>query len=285
MQGKTRRFIYLFLIISLIFPLTTGYTLKPAPSSSVNMFFNKVDSLEDTGYAFIALDFGPQSKAENLYQAKVVIEHLMRKRIPIILFSMYTLAEPILESLAFEVANNLQKEIDGEYWEYGKDWINLGFRPGASLLLQAIPKSKNLQKLFSKDAKGNDLKDFPRFDALRTINDIIFLGQFTSLTGVFDTYLQFFKTKDYRPVFGHGCSSITIPESHIYLDSGQIDGLIGGIAGASAYEELLNNKYDKRNNKEASVLNTGVGVAQLLIVILIILGNINFTKLKKYLVK
>ena len=75
MQGKTRRFIYLFLIISLIFPLTTGYTLKPAPSSSVDMFFNTVDSLEDIGYAFIALDFGPQSKAENLYQAKVVIEH------------------------------------------------------------------------------------------------------------------------------------------------------------------------------------------------------------------
>ena len=281
MQSKVRRYIYLFLILSLIFPLTTGYTLKPAPSTSASMFFDKVDSLEDTGYAFIALDFGPQSKAENLYQAKVVIEHLMRKRIPVILFSMYTLAEPILETLPYEVANNLQKEIKDEYWDYGKDWINLGFRPGASLLLQAIPKSKNLQKLFSKDSKGNDLKDFPRFGALRTINDIIFLGEFTSLTGVFDTYLQFFKSKDYSPVFGHGCASITIPESHIYLDSGQIDGLIGGIAGASWYEELLNNKYSERNNNEASVLNTGVGVAQLLIVVLIVLGNINFVKLKE----
>lgn len=280
MDNKIRKFIYLFLILSLLFPLFTGYTLKPAPSSSTDKFFEKVDSLSDTGYAFIALDFGPQSKAENEYQAKVVIEHLMRKRIPIIIFSLYVLSEPILESLPQKVASFLEKENPNEKYEYGKDWINLGYRPGASLLLQAIPKSKNLQKLFLKDSKGNNLEDFPRFSALRTIEDITFLGQFTGLAGVFDTYLQFFKSKNYSPIFGHGCTSITIPESHIYLDSGQIDGLIGGIAGASWYEEKLNQEYKNRNSHEVSMLNTGVGIAEILIVFLIILGNINFEKRK-----
>ncbi len=281
MNTSYRKFIYLFLILSLSLPLILGYSVKPAPSSSADEFFSEVKKLDDTGFAFVAIDFGPQSRAENEFQAKVVLEHLMRKRIPVIIFSMYILSEPILESLPYEVAKKLSKEYPNKKWKYGEDWINLGYRPGAGLLLQAIPKSKNLLKLFAKDSKGNDLTDFPRFSTLRTINDINFLAEFTGLVGVLDTYLQFFKSKDYSPVFGHGCTSITIPESHIYLDSGQIAGLLGGIAGASWYEELLNREYKTRDDHEVSVLNTGVGIAQLLIVFLIILGNINFKKFKK----
>lgn len=280
MNTNYRKFIYLFLILSLSLPLIFGYSVKPAPSSSADKFFSEVKNLDDTGFAFLAIDFGPQSKAENEFQAKVVFEHLMRKRIPVIIFSMYILSEPILESLPYEIANRLEKEFPNEKWKYGEDWINLGFRPGAGLLLQAIPKSKNLLKLFSKDSKGNDLTDFPKFSTLKTIKDINFLGEFTGLVGVLDTYLQFFKSKDYSPIFGHGCTSITIPESHIYLDSRQIVGLLEGIAGASWYEELLNDEYKTRDNHEVSVLNTGVGIAQLLIVFLILLGNINFKKLK-----
>lgn len=284
MEDRTRKLIYLFLILSLAFPLFTGYTLKPAPSSSAEMFFNKVESLSDTGFAFIAIDFGPQSKAENEYQARVVIEHLMRKRVPIVLFSLYILSEPILETLPYKIAKDLEDEYKekgkDEKWQYGADWINLGYRPGGSLFLQAIAKSDNLQKLFAKDSKGNALRDFPKFSVLRTLQDISFLGEFTALVGVLDSYLQFFKSKDYSPIFGHGCTSITIPESHIYLDSGQIDGLIDGIAGASFYEELLNKKFKSRDRHDISLVNTGVGIAELFIVLLIVLSNVNFKKFK-----
>lgn len=279
MKNNYRKYIYLFLIISLAFPLVSGYYLKPVPSKVAERFFEKVDNLEkDKGYAFLALDFGPQSSAENMPQAKVVIEHLMKKRIPIVFFSIAVYAEPILESIPDEIAKKLESKYPNEKWEYGKDWINLGYRPGQGLLLQTLPKSKDLKKLFAKDARGNDLNDFPNFSNFRTLKDITFLGEFTGYVGVFDMYLQFFKSKDYTPIFCHGCTSITIPESHIYLDSGQIQGLLEGISGASWYEELLNKKYDDRKSYEASQLNTGVGVAQLLIVFLIILGNLRRDK-------
>ena len=68
MQGKTRRFIYLFLIISLIFPLTTGYTLKPAPSSSVDMFFNKV--------VYVTLQYTKTTDKENSFIDSMVSDYL-----------------------------------------------------------------------------------------------------------------------------------------------------------------------------------------------------------------
>ena len=190
MRNNYRPYIYLFLIISLAFPLISGYYFKPVPSKVADKFFEKVDSLEkDKGYAFLALDFGPQSGAENMPQAKVVIEHLMRKRIPIVFFSIAVYAEPILESVPDEIAKKLESKQPNEKWEYGKDWINLGYRPGQGLLLQTIPKSKDLKKLFAKDARGNDLNDFPNFSNFRTLKDIIFLGEFTGYVGVFDKYL------------------------------------------------------------------------------------------------
>ena len=56
------------------------------------------------------MDFGPSTKGENQPRAKAVVEHLMRKRIPVIVFSLYYLAEPFLKSVPEEVARQLERE-------------------------------------------------------------------------------------------------------------------------------------------------------------------------------
>ena len=191
-----------------------------------------------------------------------------------ILFSLYYLAEPFLKSVPEEVARQLEREHPGETWEYGRDWINLGYRPGAGVLIQAIPKSENLAELFEKDARGNRISELPAFSGLRTLRQIAFLAEFTGLVGVFDNYVQYFTSKDYTPAFGHGCTSITIPEAFIYLDSGQIQGLLGGLAGAAWYSEMLRQRYPERPVDESLMLNTGLGVAQLVVIAFIVLGNL-----------
>ena len=100
-----------------------------------------------------------------------------------ILFSLYYLAEPFLKSVPEEVARQLEREHPGETWEYGRDWINLGYRPGAGVLIQAIPKSENLAELFEKDARGNRISELPAFSGLRTLKQIAFLAEFTGLVG------------------------------------------------------------------------------------------------------
>ena len=276
LERLDRRWIYLLVFLALSVPILTRYTVQPARMSSAERFFEVVEGIEagPERYAFVAMDFGPSTQGENRPQARAVVEHLMRKRIPVIVFSLYYLADPFLKAVPEEVARELEREHPGETWEYGRDWINLGYRPGAGVLIQAIPKSENLAELFGKDVRGNRISDLPAFSGLRTLRQISFLAEFTGLVGVFDNYVQYFTSKDYTPAFGHGCTSITIPEAFIYLDSGQIQGLLGGIAGAAWYSELLNRRYPQRPVDESFMLNTGLGVAQLVVIAFIILGNL-----------
>ncbi|MGI6524691.1 MAG: hypothetical protein ACOX2O_05280 [Bdellovibrionota bacterium] len=271
-----RRLIYIFVLLALSLPLIFEYSSPPARMPAAEAAFKSVEDLKvATGeIAFVALDFGPSTKAENESQALVLIEHLMRKRIPFALFSYYFQAEPFLTSIPEQVVNKLEKEYPDQVWRYGHDWVNLGYRPGAGMLIQAIPKSENLVQLFKKDARGNSLEHIPAFSKVRTIKDIKLLLEITSLTGVFDVYIQYFQAGKYKPPFIHGATSISVPGVFIYLDSGQLNGLLEGISGAAWYSELLSKKYKDRAVDSAQVLNTSLGIAHLVIIFLILLGNV-----------
>lgn len=275
--GIDRRVIFLLVALALSIPLIQRYSVPPARMSYAENFFEMVQKVDVSkgGIAFVALDFGPNTVAENLPQSEVVIEHLMRRRIPFALYTQYAPAEPFLNSIPERLAKALMKESPGQSWFYGRDWVNLGFQPGGSLIIQAIPKSENLAALFKKDAKGNNLADVPAFKNVRTLSDIKLLVEFTGLVGVFGTYVQFFQTDAYRPDFGHGCTSITIPEAYIYMDSGQLRGLLEGVAGAAWYSVLLSREYPARAVDSSQLINTGLGVAHLVIILLVVLGNIS----------
>ncbi len=271
-----RHFIYLFVLLALSVPLIFNYSLTPARMPAAEKLYETIESIDPTkgGIAFVAFDFGPSQKAENGTQGYVMLEHLMRRRIPVALFSYYYQAEPFLTSIPEEIVKKLEAEYPGEKWRYGHDWVNLGYRPGAGMLIQSIPKSKNLAELFGKDARGNNLTHIPLFNNVRTIRDIKLLVEVTGLVGVLDVYIQFFQAGSYQPKFVHGATSITVPATFIYLDSGQLNGLLEGIAGAAWYSELLNRHYPKRVGDSSLAVNTALGIAHLVVIFLIVLGNI-----------
>lgn len=270
-----RRIIYLFVFIALAIPLIFNYTVKPAEMKNATKFYDLIENMEvkKGQVAILAYDFGPNTKAENETQARVILEHLFRKKVPVVLFSLIAVAEPFLKIIPEEIAEKLKKE-NGESLEYGVDWVNLGYQPGGNLLIQSIPKSENLKELFKVDANGSSLSNLEITKNFNTIKDIVFLGEFTGYVGIVDSYLEFFKSEDYTPIFGHGCTSITIPEAYIYLDSGQLNGLLEGIAGAASYSYKMSQDNVNRAEDESQVINTGLGIAHLVIILFIILGNI-----------
>lgn len=271
-----RRYIYLLVILALSVPLLTGYRVPPARMAAAEALYETIDELQVAPgeIAFVALDITPSTKAENEPQSEVLLEHLMRRRIPVALFSLSFQAEPFLVALPDRVAQRLMREHPGETWRYGTDWVNLGFRPGAGTLIQAIPKSGNLVELFGKDAWGNDLRNVPAFAGVRTVRQIKLLAEVTGLIGAFDLYVAFFQAGEYKPVFVHGCTSITIPNTFIYMDSGQLQGLLEGIAGAAWYSELLQRSHPGRIPDASGTINTALGIAHLIVILLVVIGNV-----------
>lgn len=271
-----RRVVYLLVLIALLVPLLLKVQLPPAPMHSAQRFFDVIEGLPvgDGRVVMVFFDFGPNSKAENFPQAEVALEHLMRRRIPVVVISQFLQAEPLLESIPAGVASRLMAQHPGETWEYGKDWINLGYRVGTSLFIQGMVKAENLVTYLKRDARGNDLTSFEMLSRVSNLQSISLVAHFSSLTGTLDTILQFFKSDKYRPPLIHGCTSITIPQAYIFLDSGQMLGLLEGVAGAASYSALLDEVYEGRPADRSKLMMTGIGVAHLVVIALVLLGNV-----------
>lgn len=256
-------------------PLIWNLRMPPARMKAADEMFALLDSVEfkEGDIAFLALDFGPNTKAENEPQAETVIEHLFRRRIPFMLYTQYALGEGFLTSIPERVIERLKREDPTNSFTYGRDWVNIGYRPGASLFLQGLSKASSVRDYLGQDRDGTDLKQFPIFRGTGDLRSIKLLYEFTGLVGAFNGYIQFFQKDGYVPVFGHGCTSITIPEAYIYLDSGQLSGLLEGVAGAAWYSKLLTDAYPHREQDSSLVLMTSLGVAHLAIICMILLGN------------
>jgi hypothetical protein len=271
-----RRIIYLLVFMALAVPLAWGYRVTPARLVGAEKLYAAVESVERKAgsIALVAMDFGPSLVAENGAQTEVVLEHLFRRRIPTVVFSLVDQAEPFLRAIPERIAARLEAEYPGERWTYGVDWVNIGYRVGGFLFIQGLPKATDLMATLGKDVRGNAVSDLPIAQGVKGFESVALLGQFSGLVGLFDIYIQFFQTKEHRPVFTHGCTSITIPEAFIYLDSGQLTGLLEGIAGAAWYSELLQRAYPARVPDRSAAINTGLGVAHLIIIAFILLGNV-----------
>ncbi|MCB0323889.1 MAG: hypothetical protein KDD69_09960 [Bdellovibrionales bacterium] len=272
LERINRRAIYLFVAVSLSLPIIADVQMKPAPMATARALYEAVNALnpEDGKIVLIAADWGPGTMAENRPQTALAIEHLMRKRQPFALISIYTLAVPFLEEVPNTIKRRLEVEMPGQTWEYGRDWVNLGYRPGGIIMIQRLAKAENLHEALKTDANETPIAQIPMMRSVKTAKDISMLMQFTGLVGVFNYWLQFFP----GPTFVHGCTSITIPEAFIYYSSKQIVGFFEGLAGAAYYETILDEAYPGRSGESlALATNTGLAFAQLVVLGFIVLGN------------
>ncbi len=267
-----RRLIFAFVAISLSVPIKYGVSLRPAKMEASEAFFKEVQSLDSNSgkIVLLASDWGPSTMAENRPQTMAGIEHLMRKRVPFAMISLTPLAAPFLEGLPLLVGKKLEQET-GQKWEYGKDWVNLGFRPGGSLMIQSFAKSKDFAVFLETDAQSTPISEIPMMHGIKSIKDVQMLMEFTGSIGAFNAWLQFFS----GPKYVHGCTSITIPEAFNYYSTEQIVGLFEGVAGAAYYELKLSEEYSTRvKGGEASATNSGLSFAQLGVFAFIFLGNL-----------
>ena len=273
---KMRRIIYLLMILAVGIPVFLGYSRPPSRLVSAERMYEVMAKTEfkPGEVAMVWLDFGPGTLAENQPQAEVILEHLFRRRVPVVLLSQYQQAEVALQRVPREVAKRLERELPDQRWSYGEAWINAGFRPGGAIFIQALVNASDISKFLGRDVTGMPITQYPNFAAIGGVERVKLVGEVTGLTGVFDTIIQFFQKGGYRPTVVHGCTSITIPEAYIFLDSGQLKGLLEGIAGAAWYSEILKQHYPKSDNTKLLVVNTALSAAHLVIILLIVIGNL-----------
>jgi hypothetical protein len=256
-----RRWLYVAMIMGVVGALLlgTGVTVKVTPP--VSGYWDRIEALARTeGHlVVVAMDFDPQTQAENYPQAVATVRHLFARKIPFAVVTLVTTGAGFCEAIPRSLA--------AEYGaEYGTDWVNWGYKYGGSIFIKAL--SSDVAKAVERDAKGTPVADIPLMKGVTDATSVDMLCEFTGSVGVLEGWLQFFQKSGHRPVVLHGCTAVSGPSNYAFLDSEQISGLLVGMLGAAEYEQLLGVVGGGLRGMSAQT------VAHLLIIAFIVIGNV-----------
>ena len=221
----------------------------------------------------ISIDYDPASAPEVQPMLLAVLRHLFKKQLVPVVMALWPLGPPLGQEALTQIAkefNKIRKEQGLPPLEYGKDYVMLDYRPGGPSVILSI--GREFRDAYSSDFRGIPLDELPVMRNIHNYRDFgAVVGLEAGATG--DAWAQA------QPRFGFklilGGTAVTTPDWYPYLNSGQIRGLIGGLKGASEYEQLV------LHPDVASFGMAAQSVVHLLIILFIILGNIGYFVLQR----
>lgn len=266
MQNIDRRILYLLTALCLALPLIFPIGLPVYPSPPVKALFQKVEETKkiqekENKIVIVVMDWGPSTRAENYPQCEAVVRHLMKKKIKFAGLTLVIDGKDIMR----EILEKCAKDYNAVY---GVDYCNWGYQQGMALFIKQLARS--IPGAVKTDEGGRPITSLPMMKGITDINNVSLVFEATGLVGLFNVWLNYFQGDKYKPMLGHGCTAISIPEQYNYWGAGQSVGFLGGMAGAAEYEKL-----NERSDKGTASMDS-LTVAQLMAILLIALGNIGY---------
>ncbi len=254
-----RRIIFAIITVAVIASLIVKFELPIPASEPVQGIYEKIDTLPQGSHVMISFDYDPSSKEELQPMAIAFLHHCFSKDLKVIGMTHYTGAPGLADQAMSSVAKLYQKK-------NGEDYVFLGYKPGGASLI--INMGENLHSAFPKDFYGKDTTTLPALqgvDSLRQINYLFDLAAGTMI----ETWLVYGKEK-YKFEMGAGCTAVMGPDMYPFLQSKQLNGLLGGLKGAAEYEALVNKKANAVSGMRPQ------SVVHVIIIIFVIFGNVVF---------
>lgn len=274
-----KRWIYLVIAIVVIFPFIfpIGCPMKITPP--VQSIYNYIeDSIPEGGVLLISTDYDPSTMAELHPMGKALVTHAFAKNIRVLMLGLY----PPGTGMAQDIISLTLEEWNAEHPDnqkvLGTDITLLPYVPGVSAVI--LRMGEDIISTFNTDAYGNDLKTLPVMEGIRNYNNIDYMLDLAGSSVVLSWII--YANGRYDQKFGMGTTAVSMAEYYSYIQSGQANGMLGGLKGAAEYEMLLAADGHSESRKEAAIGMDAQSSAHLTYIIFIILGNaIYFIKRKQ----
>ncbi len=260
-----RRWIYLSVAISVIFPMLFVIKFPVEISPEARQLYNAVESLPDSSVVFLTFDYYPSTLAETEPMSIAALNQMFRKNMKVITMTTIPLGGPsIAERVTRMVAEKYNKV-------YGVDYVNLGYKANYVAVLKGMGSS--IESIYPSDNRGTPLKDLPLMNKVKNYNDIKFIYVVAD-NAIVDYWISIVNAQYKTPV-GAGMTAVMAPKMYPFVQAGQLTGLLGGMKGAAEYEELVGVKGTAIRGMDAQSL------VHLLIIGFVILGNISYFVTRK----
>ncbi|HTJ44787.1 MAG TPA: hypothetical protein VL463_21925 [Kofleriaceae bacterium] len=275
LQRFDRRWLFLVMglaiIVPLIFPL--GLPIKPGPMTKAA--YNAVEELQPGDVALISLDLDPASTPELEPFYRAVVLQLKRKHVKIVVTTTWYQAPPLVERWIREAIEQplaptypgYDGAPDGAY-KKNVDYVYLGFREGREATI--LRMGADLRQTFDGRADdGTPFDKIPMMTGIKQLKDFKLLVDVSAGYPGAKEYVQYVQSR-YGLHMIVSTTAVSLTDLTPYYQTGQLDGLVGGLAAAAQYEKLVG--VTGTATAGADVLNAGHGV----VILAIVLGNLVF---------
>ncbi len=267
LEHLDRRWIYLLVALSVLFPLLFPLRIPLQTSASTQAYYDQIEKLPEGSLVLMSTDFDPGSKAELYPMTEATLRHIFQKNLKVVIFSLWPAGPPLTE-LALQRANADR----GNDKIQGVDFVNLGFKDGREAVIVELGRS--FKEAFPLAYNGTPVGQIPIMEKVENYASFpLFVNISVGYPGTKE-YVQYAQSR-FSITMISGAGAVSVPEFSAYLQSGQLKGMLSGIAGCGEYEQLLNHPGLALTFMDAQ------SAGHVLIVVMILIGNIVYFMTRK----
>jgi hypothetical protein len=260
LEKLDRRWIFLTMGLLVLLPLLFPLALPLYVSPPVRSFVEAVDSIPDGSRVLLSCDYDPGSIPEMVPMTRTALRHLLDKKCRIVITVLWNGGPGLVDRIVRQVV-----ELEYPDRTYGVDYVNLGYKAGDEAVM--VLMGQGIVNAFPRDYRGNDTRTMPIMQGVRDYSSFPMLVNISAGYPGTKEWVQQVQARFHLPMVA-GVTAVSAPEFYPYLQSHQILGLLGGMAGAAEYEKARGEKGSATRGMDAQSL------AHYFVAVCILLGNV-----------
>jgi hypothetical protein len=259
LETVDRRWIFLTMGLLVLGPLLFPLALPLTVTGPVHGFHDTIDKLPNGSRVLMSCDYDPSAIPELVPMTRTALRHLLSKDCKVVITVLWNAGPGLVDSVTREVA----REFPGK--QYGVDWINLGYKAGNEAVM--VLMGQGIANAFPRDYSGGETRSYPIMKPVREYSSFPLLVNISAGYPGTKEWVQQVQGRFHIPMVA-GVTAVSAPEYYPYLQSGQLQGLLGGMAGAAEYEKSREEKGSATRGMDAQSLG------HLFVALAILLGNV-----------
>src|SRR5262245_62070694 len=251
-------------------PLVHPLGVPLGSSKPVRQFHDAIAALPAGSIVLMSCDYDPGAKPELVPMTRTALRQLFDQKVRVVITCLWTGGSGIVDQTIEGVAQEYRAS--GRPVVYGRDYVDLGYKAGYEAVM--VLMGKGIVNAFPQDQRANPTASLPLMREVRDYSSFAMLVNISAGYPGTKEWVQQVNSRFHLPMVS-GCTAVSAPEYYPYLQSGQLRGLLGGMAGAAEYEKLRGEEVWATRGMDAQSL------AHVFVALCIVLGNVvQWTKRK-----
>ncbi len=253
-----RRWIFLALGVLVLVPLLRPLHLPLFVSAPVRAYYDRIARLPPGSTVLMSCDYDPSTRPELVPMTETTLRQLFDRGCKVVVVVLWNGGPVLVDEVVRGVAREKGKV-------YGVDYLDLGYKAGNEAVM--VLMGQGIAATFPRDQSGGVTRRYPIMREVRNYSSFALLISISAGYPGTKEYVQQVGGRFHIPIVA-GVTAVSAPEFYPYLETGQLEGMLGGMAGAAEYESLRHERGPASHGMDAQSL------AHVFVALCIVLGNV-----------